>query len=50
MIKQLWNLGVRDRQALACIAKMLKSEIDGMFLKIYDPMGHSTRINEILTT
>ncbi len=29
LIKQLWNLGVRDRQVLACIAKMLKSEIDG---------------------
>ncbi|HWK22175.1 MAG TPA: reverse transcriptase domain-containing protein, partial [Ureibacillus sp.] len=29
LIKQLWNLGIRDRQVLACIAKMLKSEIDG---------------------
>lgn len=29
LMKQLWNLGIRDRQVLACIAKMLKSEIDG---------------------
>ena len=28
LIKQLWNLGIRDRQVLACIAKMLKAEID----------------------
>jgi hypothetical protein len=29
LIKQLWNMGIRDRQALACISKMLKAEIDG---------------------
>ena len=28
-MKQLWNLGIKDRQVLACIAKMLKAEIDG---------------------
>lgn len=28
-IKQLWNLGIRDRQVLACISKMLKAEVDG---------------------
>ena len=28
LMKQLWNLGIRDRQVLACIAKMLKAEID----------------------
>ncbi|WP_205439415.1 group II intron reverse transcriptase/maturase [Halobacillus ihumii] len=27
--KQLWNMGIRDRKVLACIAKMIKSEIDG---------------------
>ncbi|WP_249336685.1 group II intron reverse transcriptase/maturase [Sporosarcina sp. Marseille-Q4063] len=29
LMKQLWNLGIRDRQVLACIAKMLKAEVDG---------------------
>ncbi len=29
LIKQLWNLGIRDRQVLACILKMLKAEVDG---------------------
>lgn len=29
LIKQLWNLGIKDRQVLACISKMLKAEIDG---------------------
>lgn len=29
LIKQLWNLGIQDRQVLACISKMLKAEIDG---------------------
>ena len=29
LVKQLWNLGVRDRQVIACISKMLKAEIDG---------------------
>lgn len=29
LMKQLWNLGIRDRQVLACISKMLKAEIDG---------------------
>lgn len=29
LIKQLWNIGVRDRKVLACIFKMLKAEIDG---------------------
>lgn len=29
LIKQLWNLGIHDRKVLACIAKMLKAEIDG---------------------
>ncbi|APH06965.1 group II intron reverse transcriptase/maturase [Bacillus weihaiensis] len=29
LIKQLWSIGIRDRQVLACIAKMLKAEIDG---------------------
>lgn len=29
LIKQLWNLGIRDRQVLACISKMLKAEVDG---------------------
>ncbi|MDQ0258117.1 group II intron reverse transcriptase/maturase, partial [Evansella vedderi] len=28
LIKQLWNLGVHDKKVLACIAKMLKAEID----------------------
>src|SRR5699024_4546521 len=28
LIKQLWNLGIHDRKVLACIAKMLKAEID----------------------
>ncbi len=27
--KQLWNIGIQDRKVLACISKMLKSEIDG---------------------
>ena len=27
--KQLWNIGIQDRRVLACISKMLKSEIDG---------------------
>jgi RNA-directed DNA polymerase len=29
LIKQLWNMGIRDQRVLACIAKMLKAEIDG---------------------
>jgi len=29
LIKQLWNLGIRDRQVLACISKMLKAEVEG---------------------
>ncbi|MBB6448040.1 group II intron reverse transcriptase/maturase [Bacillus benzoevorans] len=29
LIKQLWNLGIQDKRVLACIAKMLKAEIDG---------------------
>jgi RNA-directed DNA polymerase len=29
LLKQLWNLGIQDRQVLACISKMLKAEIDG---------------------
>ncbi|WP_247106911.1 group II intron reverse transcriptase/maturase [Halalkalibacter sp. APA_J-10(15)] len=29
LMKQLWNLGINDRQVLACISKMLKAEIDG---------------------
>jgi len=29
LIKQLWNLGIRDRKVLACISKMLKAKIDG---------------------
>lgn len=29
LIKQLWNLGIQDKMVLACIAKMLKAEIDG---------------------
>jgi RNA-directed DNA polymerase len=29
LIKQLWNLGIRDKKVLACISKMLKAEIDG---------------------
>jgi group II intron reverse transcriptase/maturase len=29
LIKQLWNLGIWDRQVLACISKMLKAEVDG---------------------
>jgi group II intron reverse transcriptase/maturase len=29
LIKQLWNLGIRDRQVLGCVSKMLKAEIDG---------------------
>ncbi|HSO57453.1 MAG TPA: group II intron reverse transcriptase/maturase [Paenisporosarcina sp.] len=29
LIKQLWNLGIRDRQVLACISKMLKAEVYG---------------------
>lgn len=29
LVKQLWNLGVRDRQVIACISKMLKAEVDG---------------------
>src|SRR5699024_7775350 len=29
LIKQLWNIGIQDRKVLACIAKMLKAEIDG---------------------
>ncbi len=28
-IKQLWNIGIQDKRVLACIAKMLKTEIDG---------------------
>lgn len=28
LIKQLWNLGIQDKKVLACIAKMLKAEID----------------------
>ena len=27
--KQLWNIGIQDRKVLACISKMIKSEIDG---------------------
>lgn len=29
LVKQLWNMGIQDRKVLACISKMLKSEIDG---------------------
>lgn len=29
LVKQLWNRGFQDKQALACISKMLKAEIDG---------------------
>ncbi|MCQ6281987.1 group II intron reverse transcriptase/maturase [Bacillus sp. EB600] len=29
LIKQLWNLGIQDKKVLACIAKMLRAEIDG---------------------
>ena len=29
LIKQLWNLGIQDKKVLACIAKMLKAEVDG---------------------
>ncbi len=29
LIKQLWNIGIQDKRVLACIAKMLKAEIDG---------------------
>ena len=29
LLKQLWNLGIRDRKVLACISKMLKAEVDG---------------------
>ena len=29
LMKQLWNLGIQDRQVLACISKMLKAEVDG---------------------
>ncbi|CQR48230.1 Group II intron-encoded protein LtrA [Paraliobacillus sp. PM-2] len=29
LIKQLWNIGIKDRKVLACISKMLKAEIDG---------------------
>ncbi|WP_343069323.1 reverse transcriptase domain-containing protein [Geomicrobium halophilum] len=29
LIKQLWNMGVRDRTVLVCISEMLKAEIDG---------------------
>ncbi|WP_174819938.1 group II intron reverse transcriptase/maturase [Paenibacillus koleovorans] len=29
LIKQLWNMGIQDKRVLACIAKMLKAEIDG---------------------
>jgi len=28
LIKQLWNIGIHDRQVLVCISKMLKAEID----------------------
>ncbi|MDQ8738679.1 group II intron reverse transcriptase/maturase [Paenibacillus sp. LHD-38] len=29
LVKQLWNMGIRDRRVLACISKMLKAEIEG---------------------
>jgi RNA-directed DNA polymerase len=29
LMKQLWNIGIKDRKVLACISKMLKAEIDG---------------------
>jgi RNA-directed DNA polymerase len=29
LLKQLWNMGIRDRKVLACISKMLKADIDG---------------------
>lgn len=29
LLKQLWNIGIRDRKVLAIINKMLKAEIDG---------------------
>ncbi|RSK26570.1 group II intron reverse transcriptase/maturase [Bacillus sp. HMF5848] len=29
LMKQLWNIGIHDRQILACISRMLKAEIDG---------------------
>jgi len=29
LIKQLWNIGIQDRQVLKIISKMLKAEIDG---------------------
>lgn len=29
LVKQLWNMGIQDKQALVCISKMLKAEIDG---------------------
>ena len=29
LLKQLWNIGIRDKQVLKIISKMLKAEIDG---------------------
>jgi RNA-directed DNA polymerase len=29
LMKQLWNIGIKDRKVLACISKMLKAEIVG---------------------
>lgn len=29
LMKQLWNIGIRDKKALAIISKMLKAEIQG---------------------
>jgi RNA-directed DNA polymerase len=29
LMKQLWNMGIRDRKVLACISKMLKAKVEG---------------------
>jgi RNA-directed DNA polymerase len=29
LMKQIWNIGIKDRKVSACISKMLKAEIDG---------------------
>ncbi|MDA6131015.1 reverse transcriptase domain-containing protein, partial [Escherichia coli] len=29
LLKQLWNIGIKDRKVLAIISKMLKAEIEG---------------------
>ena len=55
LVKQLWNMGIQDKRVLACIAKMLKAEIDGegvpprMCLRV-DCCRHFFRMSSLTTS